>query len=420
MKNKKSIFAWLVTFAMVLALAIGGMVGAVAYADPPETLPDPLPEIRDVAISEEGLLTWDYGGQEGDWFPPEGIQYGYYVEIYDSTNHFLTGEYNQPTNHSYNVKDALKAEHVSTGTYTIKLEYFAYDEEEAVDYDYAFTQQASIDYEYTNEQTPLPAPTDLQITDATISWTAVAGAVSYTYQVYEDGVAKPNLKGTVNTTSKQLVYGFDIGHTYYFTVRANAGSTDLEHTHSAPAQSAQFSFNRVSNFSNLTIALNDANHWILNFDGFTEEQAYIVGVTFSQNGTRISQGYHTLPYDITYYNGAYLSSSQDYTIEITVYDANYTPLNKYVIEGYSYGDTYTQPVQPANNGLGAGAIIAIVLAVVIVGGCGGFALVWFVIKKKSWADFTALFSKKPAVAGAEPAKAEEAKAEPAEEKADRE
>lgn len=45
-------------------------------------------------------------------------------------------------------------------------------------------------------------------------------------------------------------------------------------------------------------------------------------------------------------------------------------------------------------GLSAGAIVGIVLAVVVVGGVGGFALAWFVIKKKKWADFVALFKRK--------------------------
>ncbi len=54
------------------------------------------------------------------------------------------------------------------------------------------------------------------------------------------------------------------------------------------------------------------------------------------------------------------------------------------------------PEQPkdTNNGLGVGAIIGIVLASLLVLGTGGFALVWFVIKKKSWADFVAIFKKK--------------------------
>ena len=54
------------------------------------------------------------------------------------------------------------------------------------------------------------------------------------------------------------------------------------------------------------------------------------------------------------------------------------------------------PEQPedTNNGLGAGAIVGIVLGSILVLGTGGFALVWFVIKKKSWADFIAIFKKK--------------------------
>ncbi|MBR3885714.1 MAG: InlB B-repeat-containing protein, partial [Clostridia bacterium] len=68
-------------------------------------------------------------------------------------------------------------------------------------------------------------------------------------------------------------------------------------------------------------------------------------------------------------------------------------------------DTQTPPINPdepeqpqkpedTNKGLGVGAIIGIVLASLVVLGTGGFALVWFVIKKKSWADFIAIFKKK--------------------------
>jgi hypothetical protein len=44
-------------------------------------------------------------------------------------------------------------------------------------------------------------------------------------------------------------------------------------------------------------------------------------------------------------------------------------------------------------GLGAGAIVGIVVGSVLVVGVGGFALVWFVIKKKTWAEFLAIFKK---------------------------
>ena len=49
---------------------------------------------------------------------------------------------------------------------------------------------------------------------------------------------------------------------------------------------------------------------------------------------------------------------------------------------------------PSNSGLGGGAIAGIVIGSILVAGIAGFALVWFVIKKKTWADFVAIFKKK--------------------------
>ena len=45
------------------------------------------------------------------------------------------------------------------------------------------------------------------------------------------------------------------------------------------------------------------------------------------------------------------------------------------------------------DGLGTGAIVGIAAGSTVVGGTGIFALVWFVIKKKTWADFLAIFKK---------------------------
>ena len=51
-------------------------------------------------------------------------------------------------------------------------------------------------------------------------------------------------------------------------------------------------------------------------------------------------------------------------------------------------------ITESNDGaLGAGAIIGIVIGSVAVVGVGGFALFWFVIKKKSFADLIAIFKK---------------------------
>ena len=54
------------------------------------------------------------------------------------------------------------------------------------------------------------------------------------------------------------------------------------------------------------------------------------------------------------------------------------------------------PDDPSDDkdGLSAGAIVGIVIGSVAVAGVGGFALFWFVIKKKSFADLIAVFKKK--------------------------
>ena len=63
---------------------------------------------------------------------------------------------------------------------------------------------------------------------------------------------------------------------------------------------------------------------------------------------------------------------------------------------YQMSTTPNTPDDPTDDkdGLGAGAIVGIVIGSVAVAGAGGFALFWFVIKKKTWADFLAIFKKK--------------------------
>ena len=65
--------------------------------------------------------------------------------------------------------------------------------------------------------------------------------------------------------------------------------------------------------------------------------------------------------------------------------------------GTTPGGTDTPDDPDKKDGLGAGAIVAIVISSVAVAGIGGFAIFWFVIRKKSLADlgtaFKALFEK---------------------------
>ena len=80
-----------------------------------------------------------------------------------------------------------------------------------------------------------------------------------------------------------------------------------------------------------------------------------------------------------------------------------TPEQKALVTNYSVltaaEETYTEKEAEAtaNKGLSGGAIAGIVIGVIfgaILLACCAFAIVWFVVKKKTWADFTAIFKKK--------------------------
>jgi hypothetical protein len=68
-------------------------------------------------------------------------------------------------------------------------------------------------------------------------------------------------------------------------------------------------------------------------------------------------------------------------------------LKHFDTDGNEIVDLTIPKLDPTHDGLGAGAIVAIVVGSVVVGGAGIFALVWFVIKKKTWAEFLAIFKK---------------------------
>ena len=74
----------------------------------------------------------------------------------------------------------------------------------------------------------------------------------------------------------------------------------------------------------------------------------------------------------------------EYQMSTTPENPNNTPNNP--------NNTPDDPTDD-KDGLGAGAIVGIVCGSVAVVGIGGFALFWFVIKKKSFADLIAVFKK---------------------------
>ena len=64
-----------------------------------------------------------------------------------------------------------------------------------------------------------------------------------------------------------------------------------------------------------------------------------------------------------------------------------------ISNGGNGNETPDIPDEP-KDGLPTGAIVGIAVGGVAVAGIGGFALVWFVVKKKTWAEFLAIFKKK--------------------------
>ena len=127
----------------------------------------------------------------------------------------------------------------------------------------------------------------------------------------------------------------------------------------------------------------------------THKTSFEVGDTFSYEGLIVTAHYNNKA-DTIIANG-YNVSSPDMSTE-----GSKTVTVSYTEEGVTKTATYQitvtakeTPVTPSkNSGLPAGAIAGIIIGSVLVVGIGGFALVWFFIKKKTWADFLALFKKK--------------------------
>ena len=155
MKNKKSIFAWLVTFAMVLALAIGGAVGAVAYADPEEPELDPP---LNVTLNEAtGVLEWDnysYGG---------GANWGYIVffgtnsERIDGNGNLVYNLFEQNPGTSFDLKAEARNCHYASGTYYWGVAACEIDEER-VEFEEYLTEVKTGTYNYVSTQTPFTVP----------------------------------------------------------------------------------------------------------------------------------------------------------------------------------------------------------------------------------------------------------------------
>ena len=132
----------------------------------------------------------------------------------------------------------------------------------------------------------------------------------------------------------------------------------------------------------------------------THKTSFEVGDAFSSEGLVVTAHYSDSTNAVV--TGFTVSSPDMSTSGIKTVTVSYT--ESAVTKTATYQITVneksvTPPVDPEtpeqpSKGLPAGAVVGIVIGSVVVVGIGGFALVWFVIKKKTWADFVALFKKK--------------------------
>ena len=131
----------------------------------------------------------------------------------------------------------------------------------------------------------------------------------------------------------------------------------------------------------------------------TYKTSFEVGDTFSYEGLVVTAHYNNKADEVV---TGYTVSSPDMsttgtkTVTVTYVEEEVTKTATYqiTVTAKEQPPVDPEPEKPSKGGLSGGAIAGIVIGSVLVAGIGGFALVWFVIKKKTWADFLALFKKK--------------------------
>lgn len=130
----------------------------------------------------------------------------------------------------------------------------------------------------------------------------------------------------------------------------------------------------------------------------TYKTEFEVGDSFSAEGLVVTAHYSDDSSEVIDLNNVEITGynmNQEGKQTITVSYQGKTATYEITVKAKDTPVTPDDPVTPnKSSGLPVGAVVGIVIGSAMVVGIGGFALVWFVIKKKTWADFLALFKKK--------------------------
>ena len=122
-----------------------------------------------------------------------------------------------------------------------------------------------------------------------------------------------------------------------------------------------------------------------------QKTTFTVGDEFSFGGKVMAHFDKGEDQDVTSeatFSGYDMSKEGEQTVTVTYQGKTVT----YTITVQAKGEPL--PPEGGQGGLPGGAIAGIVIGSTLVAGLGGFSIFWFLIKKKSWADFILLFKKK--------------------------
>ena len=274
------------------------------------TAADEMTPLENVQLNHEtGVISWDAFAGATD----------YYIE-FDNNGGLYTGGAS-----TFDLDDVGNSLHRETGDHYFGV--YAVDGENN-----KISKCMAGNYYFVNSQTPLASPTGLAWDGGKATWTADYTNVRYYYITLYKAVNDEYVTGQTvySGNSYSFSSSLSVNVAYYFTVEARAKSDDLEHTHSAPAQSENKTFVPVvAQLQNVTIS--DGRYLSFDLPTGTESFYVIFYNEFDNGGARC----YSLPVDL--YEVALGVSLTDGTYSIKIENflsANGEPLAPdYVYDG---------------------------------------------------------------------------------------